>query len=304
MSEFYAQKEKNIKLFRETEEYFANDHELMESVHYSIEASKVYKPRKPNHEGHCKLFNGAGVYVTSRTTIEEAIHIHKKFPEDKIMILNFASAKHPGGRVTQGSSAQEESICRCTTLYDVLNGSYTIQRNYYEYNRNYSELGSQMYSSRGVYTPSIMVFRDDSDPELPFLAKKNRFPVDVFSIPAPNLRTGFNSNAVQPKRSVLSEIYKERIALLLHVAEQKNINQLILGAWGCGVFRNDPMLVAEAFKKMIETYLVWVGTNRIIFAIPEDKDRGNHKAFERVFPYEHSSQRGEKKAKNDKKIYD
>ena len=61
------------------------------------------------------------VFITKSKTLEAALRQHKQNPSNKIAILNFASATNPGGGVVNGSSAQEESICRCTNLYPCLN---------------------------------------------------------------------------------------------------------------------------------------------------------------------------------------
>ena len=64
-----------------------------------------------------------------------------------------------------------------------------------------------------------------------------------------------------------------------HIAKEEEVNTLILGAWGCGVFGNDAEFVANSFKKELEEYYADTFEN-IIFAIPGGT---NYMVFKRVF---------------------
>jgi uncharacterized protein (TIGR02452 family) len=59
----------------------------------------------------------------------------------------------------------------------------------------------------------------------------------------------------------------------------------VLGAWGCGVFRNDPEAVAEAFKSHLLSPRFMGAFDRVVFAIyaRSEKEAPNLKAFQQAF---------------------
>ncbi len=110
---------KNAEIFRDTERRYKSDAQLMGAVWESTakrvfigenEAVSVPAPRKAEK---------AYIVVSGKRSLEAA-EVYAKQGK-KVCVLNFASATNPGGGVVNGSSAQEECICRCTTLYPCLN---------------------------------------------------------------------------------------------------------------------------------------------------------------------------------------
>ncbi|UUY51098.1 TIGR02452 family protein [Streptomyces yangpuensis] len=184
-----------------------------------------------------------------------------------VAVLNFASARNPGGGYVRGAKAQEEALCRASALYETL----LEAREYYEVHR--SEV-STFYTDRVIHSPGVPVFRDDRGElmESPFRA-------GFLTSPAPNAGTILR---LEPERAAeIPGALARRAELVLEVAALHEYRQLVLGAWGCGVFRNDPAVVAEVFRALLATR--FAGTfERVVFAIL-DPDPHPRQAFERTF---------------------
>lgn len=184
------------------------------------------------------------VTVTNHRTLEAAGLIHEKNPDKRIGVLNFASATNPGGGVVWGSSAQEESLCRCSTLYPVLNQK-SLLMNYYDFHRSRQ---NPLYTDRCIYTPSVKVIKSDTD--YPERLDSNRFfDVDVITCAAPNLR-----HAEPISDAELERLHLQRGRRILDVAVENKIDCLVLGAFGCGAFRNNPQVVAKVYAKLMEEF--------------------------------------------------
>lgn len=169
----------------------------------------------------------------------------------KIIALNFASAKNPGGGYVNGANAQEESLCRCSLLY------YTIKdcEEYYTTNRNHK--GAD-YTDGMIYSSNVPVIRNDSGERLPE-------PVlcDFITCPAVNRRAA-GSYISDDK---LNATMEKRIGKLTALAVSKKPELIVLGAFGCGVFGNRRETVYPMFERAIERY--WDGNSEIIFADPK-----------------------------------
>ncbi|WP_281309397.1 TIGR02452 family protein [Flavobacterium flavigenum] len=188
----------------------------------------------------------------------------------KICVLNFASAKNPGGGFLGGASAQEESLARSSNLYETQIKDKTM----YDFNRNQS---SFLYSDYMIYSPNVLFWNDDNGNyfEKPFV-------VDIITAPAPNKGAMLQHN----RKEEIAEtevIFKKRMDKVLAIAAKQNIDTLILGAWGCGVFRNEPKDVAHFFKEIIaEKYTG--AFKKIVFAVFDNSEKkSNFKHFEDTF---------------------
>ena len=149
------------------------------------------------------------------------------------LVLNFASAKNPGGGFLGGARAQEESLARSSALYACIQNSPM-----YAHHRQH---GDCMYTSWMIHSPSVPVFRDDDSGELletPYLAS-------FLTAPAPN--AGVVESREPGRREEVQRVMAERVRRVLAISAQIGARDLVLGAWGCGVFRNDPTVVAKAF---------------------------------------------------------
>lgn len=200
----------------------------------------------------------------------------------KVCILNFASATNPGGGVTRGSSAQEEAICRCSTLFPNLNERESWNIFYEPHRRQHDPL----HNDDCIYTPGVMVFKSDTDyPQL--LPEEKWYSVNVVTCAAPNLRekpsnsmnSGDGDAAVHISRENLQALHEKRMRKVLEIAWRKGNEVVILGAFGCGAFRNPPMVVAQAMKTVVQEYRKNFET--IEFAIYcSPRDDANYRVFQ------------------------
>ena len=224
------------------------------------------------------------IKVTNRDTFtaaKEYANIINSTNEGFVGVLNFASSTNPGGGVTKGSTAQEECLCRCSNLYLTLYQEKCI-REYYNINKKYmSNLGSDAI----IYSRNVYVFKDKDYNMLPV---EDRFYVDVLTCAAPNLRENprnqYNTDASEEKLTLTDEelynIHVKRARNILNVAIKNEDDYLILGAFGCGAFRNNPEIVAKAYKDVLQDYMYCFKV--IDFAIIDGKYSNNYEIFKRI----------------------
>jgi len=234
----------------------------------AIKSTKIY------NEGfktsiHSKE-NDSHINVCEDTSFCAAKKLKEKY--NRVAVLNFANAVNPGGGVTIGAKAQEESLCRCSNLYNCLK-KIDLWNDYYKYHR---QMADDFYSDRIIYSKDITVFMTDE--ELPKYTE-DWFAVDVITCAAPN-------QIEQPyiNRAVTKKIFIDRITNILNAAIDNNIEAIVLGAFGCGAFKNPPNIVAEAFKYVLEELNYKIYFSEIVFAIKRtDTPCPNIMAFEMVF---------------------
>lgn len=223
--------------------------------------------------------DNAKVIVSGKRSLEAAENYAKQ--GKKVCVLNFASATNPGGGVVSGSSAQEECICRCTTLYPCLNND-ALWTEFYTPHRKASD---PLYNNDCIYTSNVCVFKSDTNfPE--FLPQKNWWNVNIITCAAPNLRER-PSNAMNPHAGdktakitplELEKLLAERIKRIFDVAASNGNEVLILGAFGCGAFKNPPWIVANVFNAVMQDYLCYFDT--IEYAVYHtEREVANYEAF-------------------------
>ena len=171
--------------------------------------------------------------VSNATTFAVAREILDETPSAQVFCLNFASAKNPGGGFLTGAQAQEEALARASALYGCLNP----QQKYYGVNRAFK---SSFYTDHMIYSPAVPVFRDDADQ---LLAQ----PYCVSILTAPAVNRGAVANHEPGRLDEVPAAMLNRIEKLLGIAVLHGYKNLVLGAWGCGVFRNDPVEMAAWF---------------------------------------------------------
>ncbi|HEU0032822.1 MAG TPA: TIGR02452 family protein [Kofleriaceae bacterium] len=203
------------------------------------------------------------ITVTDETTLEAIARLAAVRDAGGLGVLNFASAKNPGGGFLRGAQAQEETLARSSALYPCL----LAQPDYYA--RNRAER-SAIYLDLAIYSPDVPFFRDDTGGWLdePALAS-------VITCPAPNagaLRQHQRFDGAAVERAL-----RKRAAFVLAIAAHHELDRLVLGAWGAGVFGNDPVMVATAFGELLEGTYANV-FSEIVFAVPGAGDP-NHDAF-------------------------
>lgn len=187
---------------------------------------------------------------------EDSVSAVFNHSEGKTAVLNFASYKEPGGGFIYGSMAQEEALCHKSFLYNVLKEYDT---SYYKWNRG--QLCKGLYTDRALYTPSVLFFESD-----------NKIECDVITCAAPNYSVGRIYGTVSKEEN--SKALKQRIEFVLKIASLNHVETLILGAYGCGVFQQDPNEVANLFLELLDQYKF----KNVIFAIPNSSS-DNYKAF-------------------------
>lgn len=247
-------KEKLVKIFKDTMEWCASDSVLQEAVKYSQKHTVFYPAdKKINLSGEARYGN-TEIRVTKNRSFEAAMLLKDEFPEAHIAVHNFASATNPGGGVKKGSKAQEECLCRISTLYPVLSTD-RLWREFYEFHRSRHDV---RYTDACVYTPEIIIVKSDTD-EPQRLTEEHWCKVDVITCAAPNLRAvPYNmmnpgkGTAVRVSNNELYGIHLVRAEKIISAAIENGADTLVLGAFGCGAFQNKPEIVAAAFRDTIK----------------------------------------------------
>jgi uncharacterized protein (TIGR02452 family) len=212
----------------------------------------------------------AHIEVTDESTQTAARRLAADGAGD-IALLNFASAKNVGGGFLGGARAQEEDLARCSALYPCL----CAADDYYGANR---ACGHLVYTDHMVWSPRVPFFRVEDLALLPapFLAS-------VITAPAPNGEAMAREWPAELAGSDYESVLRRRAGMVLALAEAHGHRDLVLGAWGCGVFRNDPALVADAFARWLETPRFQGSFARVVFAV-WGRPAHNLPAFRARFP--------------------
>lgn len=193
------------------------------------------------------------VEVIDATTTDAALTLSAD--AEGIVLLNFASARNPGGGFLGGARAQEEEVCRCSGLYPLL----ITQPKYYETNRAER---SALYTDYVIYSRDVPFFRTSA--KSPWLDKP--FVASVITAPAPNAGAIMQN---QPEESVkIRETFSRRWRNVLVVAAARGHRSVLLGAWGCGAFRNDPEVAATTVREWLVAPRFAGCFDKVVFAIP------------------------------------
>ena len=270
---------KNAEIFRDTEQRYTTDQALVQAVRKSTEGQMFISERE------CVIIplphkaEKAKVIVSGKRSLEAAESYAKQ--GKKVCVLNFASATNPGGGVVNGSSAQEECICRCTTLYSCLNTNQ-MWNVFYSPHR---KAANPLYNNDCIYTPDVCVFKSDTNFPEP-LASNDWWNVNIITCAAPNLRER-PSNAMNPHAgdraakimpTELEKLLGDRIKRIFEIAASNRNEVLILGAFGCGAFKNPPQIVAKVFNAVMQDYLCYFDT--IEYAVYHtEREITNYEAF-------------------------
>jgi uncharacterized protein (TIGR02452 family) len=216
----------------------------------------------------CSAGQAAKVDVVNETTLAGLAALLEE-GDSPVGVLNFASAKNPGGGFLGGSQAQEESLARCSALY----ASLMRAEAFYRQHRASSSL---LYSDAMILSPSCPVFRDDEGTLL-----------DAPRIAGFITSAAPNAGAIVTNRpdelALIEETFIGRVEGVLALAAAHGYRRLVLGAWGCGVFRNDPAMVAGVFARHLKRD-AWAGRfDRVRFSVLDTaKDAKTLTAFEQA----------------------
>lgn len=234
---------------------------------YMLENTKLYRPNEFVLEKNVRD-QELSIELSDETTFSAARRLVEKGIES--CCLNFASAKNPGGGFLGGAQAQEECLARASALYESLNSKFE----YYEINRNFK---SCIYTDHMIYSPAVPVFRDDNDQLLETIYKTS-----VVTSPAINMGVIRSRESENIEKAF--DAMTERMRKLLILCANEGEQNLVLGAWGCGVFQNDPEWIAKSFIKALKTTEFEGVFGTIVFAIPNTgrAGKGNYEAFKKI----------------------
>ncbi len=277
------QSEDLIQVFEDTRDWYEHDPALKERVAASVAGTVLYPAGAAPAPGAPRFSQGTTVTVSRRRTLEAAVNYLDGRPQARVAVLNFASATNPGGGVTRGSRAQEEAVCRCSTLYPAL-CTDTLRRDFYDFHRARHDT---RYTDACIYTPGVTIIKTDE--ALPRrLDPKDWKQVDVLTCAAPNLREKPH-NAMNPGSGAavrlsdqeLLELHLERGRQILRVAAHHGAEAVILGAFGCGAFRNPPTVVAKAYRTLMDEFDgQFQAVEFAVYCTP--RDTANYDAFART----------------------
>lgn len=265
----YDYRKINFEVMTDTQHQYETNPELKQMVLDSIHAQFMV-----SHEDNIDQPLCESPHTEYLVTSNRSFHEARRWVVDgnKVAVLNFANNHSIGGSpFTAG--AQEESLCRCSTLFPCLQA---MKRAFYDKHRRQFEKGEIGYMGNDdlIYTPGVCVFKTDelSDPVLPtLLPRKMWYMVDVITSAAPQLRNR-NSRPADYEACIGSRIKK-----VLDVAKLQGVDVLILGAWGCGAFHNPEDVMARVFAEQLKHY----DFKKVVFPL----SRRNYKdsAFYQVF---------------------
>lgn len=288
------QREQNIAIFEDTEKQCKTQERLKQAVKNSSAKQRIYLETElvggqgmKTGEAVTELEMKENISAEKKTTVvvskKRSFEAAAAYKGKQVCVHNFASATNPGGGVIHGSTAQEECLCRTSTLYFNLNE----KKNWDGFYGPHRAMNYPVYNDDCIYTPEVVVFKDDSaNPEM--MPEKDWYTVNVLTCAAPNLREK-PSNQMNPgagtKRVVLSnkellDIHVKRGSKILEIAKENHNEVVILGAFGCGAFQNPPEVVAEAYTKLLAEFEGAFET--IEFAVYcSPKDTTNFDVFQR-----------------------
>lgn len=250
--------------------------DIKEDLQIAINSTVLYKPdtfanienehEKIRNEKAPKMSN---IEITDETTISAARRLVADEGFDEVVCLNFASAKNPGGGFLSGSQAQEESLARSSGLYPCI----SQMKEMYDYNWG---IKTCLYSDYMIYSPKVPVFRDDNNKLI------NEASLVSF-ITAPAVNAGVVRERGKGNIEKIHSVMINRIKKILLIAALNNNRAIVLGAYGCGVFRNKAEDVAEYFRKVLNEDGYKLLFDKVVFAIYDNSaDKSKIRVFEQT----------------------
>ncbi|HEY6229543.1 MAG TPA: TIGR02452 family protein [Verrucomicrobiae bacterium] len=238
--------------------------EVADTLARAKAGTKIYSPENLVAATAPRTKRPTRIEVKNETTFQSLARL-SALTTGHLACLNFASAKNPGGGFLNGAIAQEEALASASGLYPCL----LKAPEYYSRNRANR---STLYLDLIIFSPCVPFFRNDAGTLLdkPVVAS-------VITAPAPNA-----GSVAQNEPNNLGKIeptLRRRAELVLAVAAAEKVDQLVLGAWGCGVFRNDPRMVARIFAELLKTKFAGA-FEHVAFAVFDRSESGStYRAF-------------------------
>ncbi|MFI8443846.1 TIGR02452 family protein [Streptomyces rochei] len=238
---------------------------VADAVARAREGTRMYGP-EPVEPGPVRTVRTV-FEVTGESSLEAARRLG-----GEVAVLNFASARNPGGGYLNGAQAQEEALCRASALYTCL----LRAREFYDHHRAHRD---PFYTDRVIHSPAVPVFRDDRGGLL-----EEPYTAGFLTSAAPN--AGVVLRTAPERAAELPAALTARAERVLETAAVHGYRRLVLGAWGCGVFRNDPAQVAGAFRTLLGPGGRFSAAfDRVTFGILDRTPGGTvRQAFARAFP--------------------
>lgn len=277
----YSTRQERIEIFQDTLDWIKADPTLSASVVEAKKNTKVYfEDDYPQLD--INSIKNEQISVTRDRSYQAAMRLAKENSGKKIAVMNFANAFHAGGGVTKGASAQEECLCRCSTLYPLLYRK-SLRDSFY---KHHHDLNTSKASDSLIYIEGVVICKtDDNHPKR--MTQEEWVKVDVITIAAPDLRSKSNmyveivGDGTYMNNAELFGYHVKRAIHMLTVAASKRVDVLVLGAFGCGAFQNDPAVVAKAYRIALEEFpKVFEKVEFAVYCSP--KDQRNYEEFRKI----------------------
>lgn len=237
-------KQINNEVMTDTMHQYKTIPELQEAIQHSVHSQFMVSHEEDIHQEPASECN-TNIVISGKRSFEAA----KDYKGKKVAVLNFANNNRIGG-APFSAGAQEESLCRCSTLLPCLQA---MKHDYYE--KHIRQLEAHQINHMGnddlIYTPDVVVFKTDerTHPVYPkMMNPQDWYFVDVITSAAPELWRG-NAMPADYEAQITSRINK-----IFDVAAREGVQVLILGAWGCGAFSNPSDVVARVFMTHLQNY--------------------------------------------------
>ena len=237
----------NYEIMTDTKKQYESNPVLVEAVKISIQRQYVVLHDEDISQPAVEENNTE--YVCSGKRSFEAAKTYA-YRGMRTAVLNFANNRSVGGNPFY-ANAQEEALCRCSTLLPCLEA---MRESFYNRHRTMLKNGEMDFMGNDdlIYTPDVVVFKSDerTEPVCPMtMPQEEWYNVDVITSAAPEL---FRYDGVPA--DMYEGIIRSRIKKILDVATNEKTEALILGRWGCGVFGNDPNVVSRVFYDLLKHY--------------------------------------------------
>ncbi|MFE4215505.1 TIGR02452 family protein [Streptomyces sp. NPDC056844] len=234
----------------------------------ALSGTRLYGP-EPVHVALLDTDRSPVFEVTGETSLQAARRMTGESAA-KVAVLNYASARNPGGGYLNGAQAQEESLCRGSALHAAL-------LRVPEFYAHHRAERSAFYTDRVIHSPGVPVFRDDRGRLL-----ESPYTAGFLTSPAPN--AGVIRRRDPDLVPLIPAALASRAERVLEVAAVRGYRRLVLGAWGCGVFMNDPAEVAGAFRALLTGGGRFAGHfEQLVIGVPDrDPDSAVRAAFSRA----------------------
>lgn len=216
------------------------------AIQHALALRASIPPEEPLPQADRVAVSATRVQVANETTLAAAERLTRAGCT-AVLALNFANGIQPGGGFLHGARAQEEVLCRSSALYATLHGDPM-----YEAHRQRPLPDSTDWA---IYSPLVPVFRQDDGRPL-----DAPWPLSFVTCAAP-----YAPKVGQPRAG---DLLHQRIRRVLAIAHAMGHDALVLGAWGCGAFGNDPKRTAQSFRVILEEEFP-TAFDAVVFAVTD-----------------------------------